>query len=180
MSTQPKITVATAWLDGCSGCHMSLLDLDARLLELIEQVEIVYSPLVDAKELPARVDIGLLEGAISSEDDLARAQLFRARCQRLVSLGDCAVTGNVPAMRNHFKLADVFDRAYHENVTLKPQIPTREVPALLTPVRPVHSEVRVDVFVPGCPPSADAIWYVLTELIAGRVPDPPAVTRFGA
>lgn len=180
MSTQPKITVATAWLDGCSGCHMSFLDLDERLIELVALVDIVYSPLVDAKELPERVDVGILEGSISSEDDLEKARLFREHCTLLVSLGDCAVTGNVPAMRNHFKLADVFDRAYRENVTLQPQIPTRSVPALLTPVKPVHGEVKVDVFVPGCPPNADAIWAVLSELIAGRTPDPNAVTRFGA
>ncbi|MBN2885724.1 MAG: NADP oxidoreductase [Chromatiaceae bacterium] len=178
MST--RITVATAWLDGCSGCHMSFLDLDERLLELIEHVEIVYSPLVDTKELPERVDVGILEGSISSEDDLEKARQFRERCALLISLGDCAVTGNVPAMRNQFPLAAVLDRAYRENVTLQPQIPTRNVPALRVPVKPVHGEVKVDLFVPGCPPSADAIWTVLSELIAGRIPDPNSVTRFGA
>lgn len=159
---------------------MSFLDLDERLIELVEHVEIVYSPLVDTKELPERVDVGILEGSISSEDDLEKARLFRAHCTLLISLGDCAVTGNVPAMRNHFKLSDVLDRAYRENVTLQPQIPTREVPTLLTPVKPVHGVVAVDVFIPGCPPSAEAIWYVLSELIAGRMPDSSSVTRFGA
>lgn len=180
MTTSTKITVATAWLDGCSGCHMSFLDLDERLLELAQRVDIVYSPLVDAKELPEQVDVGILEGSISSEDDLAKAKLFRRHCKLLVSLGDCAVNGNVPAMRNQFKLADVLDRSYRETVTLQPQVPTRGVPALLTPVRPIHGEVEVDVFVPGCPPRADAIWYVLGELIEGRMPDPNSVTRFGA
>ncbi|SDY39001.1 NAD-reducing hydrogenase small subunit [Allochromatium warmingii] len=181
MSTPaPKLTVATAWLDGCSGCHMSFLDLDERLMTLVEQVEIVYSPLVDAKTLPAQVDVGILEGSISSEDDLEKARLFRERCAVLISLGDCAVTGNVPAMRNHFKLSEVLDRAYRENVTLQPQIPTRAVPALLTPVKPVHGVVAVDVFIPGCPPSAETIWSILSDVIAGRVPDVSAVTRFGA
>ena len=180
MSTPTKITVATAWLDGCSGCHMSFLDLDERLIELVKKVDIVYSPLVDTKELPDRVDVGILEGSISSEDDLEKARLFRAHCNLLISLGDCAVTGNVPAMRNQFKLADVMDRAYRENVTLQPQIPTRGVPALLTTVKPIHGEVKVDVFVPGCPPSADAIWTILNDLIEGRSPDPSSVTRFGA
>lgn len=180
MTTSTKIKVATAWLDGCSGCHMSFLDLDQRLLELAQLVDIVYSPLVDAKELPDAVDVGILEGSISSQDDLEKARLFRRHCKLLISLGDCAVNGNVPAMRNQFALADVFDRAYRETVTIQPQIPTRDVPALLTPVRPVHGEVAVDVFVPGCPPRADAIWYVLSELIAGRTPDPNSVTRFGA
>lgn len=180
MSTPTRITVATTWLDGCSGCHMSFLDLDERLVELAQKIDIVYSPLVDNKELPQQVDVGILEGSISSEDDLEKARAFRKQCTLLVSLGDCAVTGNVPAMRNHFALADVMDRAYRENVTLQPQIPTRGVPALLETVKPIHGEVKVDVFVPGCPPSADAIWYVLSELIAGRMPDPSTVTRFGA
>ncbi len=175
-----RITVATAWLDGCSGCHMSLLDIDQRLLELAQMVDVVYSPLVDAKELPGQVDIGILEGSISTEDDLHKAELFRERCRLLVSLGDCAVSGNVPAMRNLFKLDEVVDRSYRENVTTHPVIPVHGVPALLPTVRPVHGCVPVDVFVPGCPPHADAIWYVLSELIAGRTPDPSQVTRFGA
>ena len=180
MSTETKITLATAWLDGCSGCHMSFLDLDQRLIDLVQRVDVVYGPLVDAKELPNQVDVGILEGSISSQEDLEKAQDFRRHCKRLVSLGDCAVNGNVPAMRNHFKLGDVMDRAYRENVTFQPQIPIRNVPKLLDTVRPIHAEVPVDIFVPGCPPNADAIWYVLSELIAGRLPDASAVTRFGA
>lgn len=180
MSPSPKLKVATTWLDGCSGCHMSFLDMDERLIELVRQVDVVYSPLVDAKTLPDQVDVGILEGSISSEEDLEKARDFRRHCRILVSLGDCAVNGNVPAMRNHFRLADVVDRAYRDNVTLQPQIPSRGVPALLPVVKPVHGVVGVDVFVPGCPPSADAIWYVLSELIAGRLPDPSSVTRFGA
>ncbi|NEX20450.1 NADP oxidoreductase [Thiorhodococcus mannitoliphagus] len=180
MSTPNKITVATTWLDGCSGCHMSFLDMDQRLVDLAQQIDIVYSPLVDTKELPDQVDVGILEGSISNDDDLEKAKTFRKHCKLLISLGDCAVTGNVPAIRNHFKLADVMDRAYRENVTLQPQIPTRCVPPLLETVKPIHGEVKVDVFVPGCPPHADAIWYVLSELIEGRTPDPSKVTRFGA
>ena len=180
MSLPTRITVATTWLDGCSGCHMSFLDMDERLIELAQKIDIVYSPLVDAKELPQQVDVGILEGSISSDEDLEKAREFRKHCKRLISLGDCAVNGNVPAMRNHFKLADVMDRAYRENVTLQPQIPTQSVPALRSVVKPVHGEVEVDIFVPGCPPPADAIWYVLNELIEGRLPDPSQVTRFGA
>ena len=180
MSATSKITVATTWLDGCSGCHMSFLDMDERLIELVQQVDIVYSPLVDTKTLPDQVDVGILEGSISSEHDLEKARDFRKHCKILVSLGDCAVNGNVPAMRNHFKLGDVVERAYRDTVTVQPQTPTQGVPALLSIVKPIHGVVGVDVFVPGCPPSADAIWYVLSELIAGRVPEPSAVTRFGA
>jgi NAD-reducing hydrogenase small subunit len=180
MSADGKITVATTWLDGCSGCHMSFLDLDDRLLELATKVDIVYSPLVDTKELPEQVDVGIIEGSVSSEEDLRKAQAFRKHCRLLISLGDCAVNGNVPAMRNQYKLDAVFDRAYRENVTIQPQRPTVGVPALIERVRPVHGVVDVDIFVPGCPPSADTIWYVLSELIEGRTPDPSRVTKFGA
>ena len=184
MSERPtvprKITVATAWLDGCSGCHMSFLDMDERLVELVQRVDIVYSPLVDTKTLPEQVDVGILEGSVSSEEDLHKAEAFRKHCKLLISLGDCAVNGNVPAMRNQFKLEAVMDRAYRENVTVHPVIPTVNVPALFPQVRPIHGCVDVDVFVPGCPPHADSIWYVLNELIEGRTPDPSEVTRFGA
>ena len=180
MTTAGKITLATAWLDGCSGCHMSFLDLDQRLLELFDKVEMVYGPLVDMKEMPPQVDIGILEGAVSTEEDLHRALLFRRHCRFLISLGDCAVNGNVPSMRNLFDLNAVFDRAFQENVQLQPQRPTVGLPKLLEKVRPVHQVVPIDLFLPGCPPSADTIWYALTELLAGRTPDPNTVTRFGA
>lgn len=180
MSAPKRISIATAWLDGCSGCHMSFLDMDERLIELAQSVDIVYSPLVDTKHLPEQVDVGILEGSISSDEDLEKAREFRARCEILISLGDCAVNGNVPAIRNHFKLEEVIARSYIETATVQPQIPTRAVPKLLPLVRPIHGVVKVDLFVPGCPPSADAIWYVLSELVAGRTPDPSSVTRFGA
>lgn len=180
MSETRKITLATAWLDGCSGCHMSFLDLDERLIELVEKVEIVYSPIVDTKELPLHVDVGILEGAVSTEEDLAKTRQFRERCKFLISLGDCAVSGNVPLMRNTFDLDAIYDRAFVENVQANPGRPTEGVPLLLETVRPIHHAVHVDLFVQGCPPSADTIWYVLTELIAGRTPDPTQVTRFGA
>jgi len=177
---RPRVTVATTWLDGCSGCHMSFLDMDDRLVELVQRMDVVYSPLVDTKTLPDRVDVGILEGSISTDEDLHKAQAFREHCTLLISLGDCAVNGNVPAMRNQFKLDAVMDRAYRENVTTHPVIPTVNVPVLFPVVRPIHACVPVDVFVPGCPPHADAIWYVLNELLEGRTPDPSRVTRFGA
>jgi NAD-reducing hydrogenase small subunit len=172
--------LATVWLDGCSGCHMSFLDMDERLIELAEKVELVYSPLVDAKEFPPDVDITLVEGAVSSEEDLHKIKAIRGRTKLLVSLGDCAVTANVPAMRNPFPVQAIYDRAYCENVTLSPGTPDQVIPRLLPYARPVHEVVTVDIFVPGCPPSADVIYYTLTELLEGRQPELSSRTRFGA
>jgi len=175
-----KLRLATVWLDGCSGCHMSFLDIDERLLTVAAKADLVYSPLVDAKIFPEDVDITLVEGAVSSEEDLHKIQMIRERTKTLVSLGDCAVTSNVPGMRNSFGVKAVCERAYRENVTLDPGTPQEVVPRLLPRVRPVHEVVPVDVFVPGCPPSADVIFYVLAELLEGRVPQPGTKTRFGA
>jgi len=175
-----KVRMATVWLDGCSGCHMSFLDMDEHLIELADKVELVYSPLVDRKIFPEDVDITLVEGAVSTEGDLEKIEHIRARTRVLVSLGDCAVTANVPSMRNPFPLQDVFKRAYFENVTRDVGTPTREIPALLPRVRPVHEVVPVDVYIPGCPPSADVIYFALCELIEGRSPALSSRTRFGA
>jgi NAD-reducing hydrogenase small subunit len=173
-----KPRLATVWLDGCSGCHMSLLDMDERLLEIAERADIVYSPLVDTKEYPADVDVCLVEGAVSSEDDLHRIRLVRERTKTLVSFGDCAVTANVPGMRNPIGVRPLLERAYLENVTLGPRIPLDVVPALLPTARPVHRVVNVDVFLPGCPPSADLIYRSLVDLLEGRTPDTTGA-RFG-
>jgi NAD-reducing hydrogenase small subunit len=174
-----RMKLATVWLDGCSGCHMSILDMDERLLEIAGQCELVYSPLVDLKTFPADVDITLVEGAVSSDADAEKIRRIRERTRTLVSLGDCAVTGNVPAMRNTFAAEKVLHRAYGDAAALL-RIPGQGVPRLLPQVRPVHEVVFVDVYVPGCPPSADTIYCVLRELLAGRMPDVTNETRFGA
>lgn len=175
-----KKRLATVWLDGCSGCHMSFLDLDERLIELAGKADLVYSPLVDLKEFPDDVDVALIEGAVSSEEDLHKIQAIRKKVKTLVSLGDCAVTANVPGMRNPFSTKAIYDRAYTENVTLNPGTPTQVIPALLPYSRPVHEVVKVDVFIPGCPPSADTIYFALSELLEGRQPELSVKTRFGA
>ncbi len=120
-----KLRLATVWLDGCSGCHMSFLDMDEALITLSEKADLVYSPLVDAKIYPDSVDVALVEGAVSSEEDLHKILLIRKHTKTLVSLGDCAVTANVPSMRNPFGVKAVCDRAYRENATLDAGVPTR-------------------------------------------------------
>jgi NAD-reducing hydrogenase small subunit len=174
-----KKTFATVWLDGCSGCHMSFLDIDQRLLELAEKIELVYSPLVDRKDFPDHVDITLIEGAVATTEDVAKARKIRQHSGLVISLGDCAVTGNVPSMRNAFALDVVYDRAYQENVALQPQRPTVGLPPLLERVVPVHEIIPVDVYIPGCPPPADAIYAVLCDLLEGRTPNPSRLTYFG-
>ena len=174
-----KARVATVWMDGCSGCHMSFLDIDERILAVAELADLVYSPLVDLKVFPEMVDVTLVEGAVSSEEDYHKIQKVRAHTKVLVSLGDCAVTANVPGMRNPFKVQDILNRAYLENADLNQHIPVEVIPPLRKTSVPVHQVVEVDVFVPGCPPSADTIFYVLTELLAGRKPVMLGKTRFG-
>lgn len=175
-----KLKLATVWLDGCSGCHMSFLDMDERLLELAELVDLVYSPLVDAKEFPDEVDIALVEGAVASVDDEAKIRKIRAHSRMLVAMGDCAITGNVSAMRNTIGPVAVLNRAYIENASAQPQIPCVVVPKLLPRVRPIHEFVKVDVFLPGCPPSAETFHTALTALINGEPLDISALTHFGA
>jgi NAD-reducing hydrogenase small subunit len=175
-----KIKLATVWLDGCSGCHMSFLDMDERLLELSSQFDLVYSPLVDFKVYPEQVDVVLVEGAVSSVEDEHKIHHIRKHSTILIAMGDCAVTGNVPAMRNPFGPLPIFERAYHENASAQRQTPCRIVPALLEKVRPVHEFVDVDLYLPGCPPSADTFFSVLTDLLAGTIPNVTSLTRFGA
>jgi len=175
-----KIKLATVWLDGCSGCHMSFLDMDERLLELGSQFDLVFSPLVDFKVYPDFVDVALVEGAISSVEDEHKIHHIRKHTKFLLAMGDCAVTGNVPALRNPFGPLPILERAYHENTSAQAQTPTALVPALLDKVRPIHEFVKVDMYLPGCPPSADTFYTVVSDLLAGRTPDIASLTRFGA
>ena len=175
-----KMKLATVWLDGCSGCHMSILDMDERLLTIAELVDIVYSPIVDTKVFPDYVDIALVEGAVASVDDENKIKKVRAHSKLLVAMGDCAVAGNVPSMRNPIGPEAILERAYIENASTQQQIPCVVVPQLLRVVRPIHEFVQVDVFLPGCPPSADTFYTALTALVTGEPLDIPALTRFGA
>jgi NAD-reducing hydrogenase small subunit len=159
---------------------MSLLDIDERLILLEDKIELVYSPLVDAKQFPKNVDVTLVEGSVSTEDDLHKIKLIRKNSKILVSLGDCAVTGNIPSMRTVFSLESVMERVYDENATINKQVPSKDVPKLLERVLTLHEVVDVDVFIPGCPPSADTIFFAISELLEGRIPDLTFTARFGA
>jgi len=167
-----KIKLATLWLDGCSGCHMSLLDLDEALIPLGAKVDLVYGPLVDAQVFPKSVDVTLVEGAISSQEDLEKARLIRSRSKLVVALGDCAVTSNVPAMRNNIPVKKLLEGIYGTP-------PTDGVPSLLKHTVPLHEAIKVDLHLPGCPPTAKAIAAVIGDLLEGRLPDVAGKVRFG-
>jgi NAD-reducing hydrogenase small subunit len=167
-----KTRLATVWLDGCSGCHMSLLDIDEAIVPLAGKVDIVYGPLVDAQEFPKGVDVTVVEGAVSSREDLEKIRLIRSRSKLVVALGDCAVTSNVPAMRNAIPVKKLLEGIYGT-------VPGDGVPPLLRHAVPVHDAIKVDLHVPGCPPPAKAIAFVLGELLEGRMPDLAAKVKFG-
>ena len=178
-----RIKFATVWLGGCSGCHMSFLDLDEWLIELAGRAEVVFSPVVDAKEYPEGVDLVLVEGAVCNEDHLEMAHRLRQRTKVVVSFGDCAVTGNVTAMRNPLCRAEcVLRRAYLETADVNPQIPQEAgiVPPLLDRVLPLHEVIPVDHFLPGCPPPAARIKALLVQLLEGQpVQRTPEQIKFG-
>ncbi|MBK9138643.1 MAG: oxidoreductase [Verrucomicrobia bacterium] len=168
-----RLRLATVWLGGCSGCHMSFLDLDEWLLELAARVELVYSPIVDHKVYPDNVDLCLIEGAVANHDNLELVHRIRERTRVLVSFGDCAVSGNVTAMRNPLRKTEpVLKRAYLELADVSPRIPAEPgiVPTLLDRVAAVHEIVPVEYYLPGCPPPAERIRTLLSQLVEGREP----------
>ena len=167
-----KLRVATVSLAGCFGCHMSLLDIDERLIELIERVVFDRSPLTDLKVV-GHCDIGLIEGGLCNSENVQVLREFRAHCKTLVAVGACAINGGLPAQRNHLDLGALLDGVYRTGPGLVagsavPDDP--ELPLPLNQVRPIHEVVHVDYFLPGCPPPADAFWAFLNDLMAGRTP----------
>ncbi len=174
-----KVKVATVWLDGCSGCHMSFLDIDEGIVAVAKKIDLVYGPLVDAQKFPEGVDVALVEGAVSSQEDLAKIQTIRERSKFVIALGDCAVTSNVPAMRNTIPVKKILDRVYLEGASKDPCVPADGVPKLLKRAVPLQEAVKVDLHLPGCPPPARTILYVLGELLEGRTPDLSSKVKFG-
>jgi len=170
----PKPKISSDWLAGCAGCHMSLLDIDERILQVIELADLRSTPITDLKQPDATgVDVGILEGGINNTTNEEVAHTMRKRCKELVALGDCAVFGGVPAMRNFCGIENALRWAYveTESTDSEGKIPDDPELAVPTTVRSVNEVVPVDVFVPGCPPSADVIFYVLSELAQGRKPE---------
>ncbi len=166
-----KVRIATTSLAGCFGCHMSFLDLDERLLALVNSVEFDRSPLTDIEHCGS-CDIGLIEGGVCNSENVHVLREFRKNCKILVAVGACAINGGLPAMRNHINLEDCLLEAYQNGIGVEnPQIPSDpELPLLLDKVYPLHEIVKIDYFLPGCPPSADVFWEFLTAQLDGRQP----------
>ena len=169
-----KLRVATTSLAGCFGCHMSFLDMDERLVALLEHVEFDRSPLTDIKHC-GPCDIGLVEGGLCNADNVRVLREFRDNCKILIAVGACAINGGIPAMRNHFRLSDCLRESYLDGIgVVTPQIPNDvELPLLLDKVYPLHEVVRIDYYLPGCPPSADEFLKVLGDLLDGKEPSIP-------
>ena len=168
-----KVTVASDWMCGCAGCHMSLLDIDERIVTLVQLATLTSTPITDLKHPPEEgVTVGILEGGVNNSANEEVAKMMRERSKILIALGDCAVFGGVPSMRNFVGIDEALRRAYIETEsTVYGQIPHHEDIAVMQETRAVDQVVPVDIYLPGCAPSADAIWYVLSELLAGRMPE---------
>lgn len=184
MNEQPrKVRLATAWLGGCSGCHMSFLDLDERLIDLfLQKVDLVYSPIADIKHFPKDVDVALVEGAVANVDHLELAHEIRNNSRLVVSFGDCAVTGNVTSLRNRLGVEDLLTQVYQNGPGQVPRgnEADKVMPALLPTVLPLHHVIHVDAFIPGCPPDPERIWQAILALVNNELPEfAPEMRKFG-
>lgn len=168
--TPRKLRVATASLSGCFGCHMSFLDIDERLLELAALVDFDRSPITDIKHCSQRCDVALVEGGVCNAENVHVLRELRANSKMVVALGACAVNGGLPAQRNHLDVGQCLRQVYRtpDGSAAIPNDP--ELPLLLDKVYPINEIVRVDYFLPGCPPSGDTIWKFMTDLLTGRTP----------
>lgn len=177
-----KVRLATVWFGGCAGCHMSFLDLDERLIDVVGLVDVVYSPIADIKKFPENVDVTLIEGAVCNSDHIKEAHEIREKSKVVISFGDCAVTGNVPSMRNRLDVENVIANVYSEGPGASPPSPELldVMPVLLKKVVPVHQIIPVDIYLPGCPPDPERIWAAVVALLkGGPVVLPPEMRSFG-
>lgn len=178
-----KVRLATAWFGGCAGCHMSLLDIDERIIDLVKLVEVVYTPIADIKKFPEDVDVTLVEGSVANSDHVREARDIRKKSKIVIAFGDCAVTGNVPALRNRLQLDKILEEVYGGGPGKPPSTEEQYaevVPVLLSKVIPLHQIIPVDIFLPGCPPDPERIWTALTALLqGGPVALPPEMRSFG-
>ncbi len=170
-----KLKLATCSLAGCFGCHMSFLDMDERLVELFERVELSRSPFNDIKECAADCDLGLIEGGVCNTENIKVLKHFRNNCKIIIAVGSCAINGGVPALRNNIDVKSCLDEAYLEGIgVVEAKIPSdKEIPSILEKVYPIHEVVKVDYFLPGCPPPADAFWKIINDLLEGKAPELP-------
>jgi NAD-reducing hydrogenase small subunit len=174
-----KAVVATTSLAGCFGCHMSLLDIDERILDLIEVVEFNKSPINDIKNFTKHCDIGLIEGGCCNSENVHMLRDFRKHCTTLVAVGECALMGGLPAMRNGIPVQECLAEAYRNGPTVTGNtiIPNDdEIPMILDRVYPCQEIVKIDYYLPGCPPRADLIWNALIALVKGTPIDLPYET----
>lgn len=178
--SKKKLVLATTSLAGCFGCHMSFLDIDERILDLVEIVDFNKSPFDDIKEFTRDCDIGLVEGGCCNSENVRVLREFRKHCKVLISMGQCAITGGLPAMRNGIPLKELFEEAYFNTPTVDNKlIPNdEEIPIILDRVYPCHEIVKIDAFIPGCAPRADLIWEALTAIIEGRSLDHLSYSAF--
>jgi NAD-reducing hydrogenase small subunit len=170
-----KPVVATASLAGCFGCHMSILDIDERILQLVELVEFNKSPVDDIKKFTKQCDIGIIEGGCCNSENVENLLEFRKNCKILISLGECAIMGGLPAMRNGIPVKECLEEAYLRCPTVDDNIipNDEELPMILDRVYPCHEIVKIDYFIPGCAPRADLIWEALVALLTGKPLDLP-------
>lgn len=173
-SKNEKIKISTIWCEGCSGCHMSFLDIDEKIVDLIKKgVVFDASPITDLKIPSDDVDIGIIEGAVATNVQEEEVKMMRKKAKKIVALGNCAVFGGIPTMRNKYDTEEVLSRAYLDAETNQNKhIPTGEdISKLLDKVKPVDKVIKVDYYIPGCPPSADAIYDALMKIIEGKEPE---------
>lgn len=171
-SLMEKKIVATVSLAGCFGCHMSLLDIDAELLDVLELITFDKSPLNDIKTFTTRCHVGIIEGSCCNSENVETLRKFRENCDLLVALGECSVWGGLPTMRNSMPLSECLEEAYLNSVTGEPGntiIPYHEdLPKILDRVYACNEIVKIDYYIPGCPPDANHIWKALKNLLWGE------------